>query len=111
LCIRTGRPFPVAPEQRRADLWEREILGVVEALTALQGQLEAGLEFDDRRAIVQVLVKGVLIETHTADDGKPCSMAHVTYRFERPESGAPLPAELVPLFSEWRHIDGFANLL
>lgn len=86
--------------QRRADLWEREMSGIVEALTALQERLDAGLDFADRRAIAQTLVKSIVIETPMGDDSKPYSKAHVTYRFE-----------LAPIFQQWRHIDEFAILL
>jgi hypothetical protein len=98
-------------EQRRADLWERETSGIVEALTALQERLDAGLDFANKRAIAQTLVKSIVIETPTDDDGNPYSVAHVTYRFERPEREVPLPIELAPIFQQWRHIDEFANLL
>jgi hypothetical protein len=93
-------------EQRRADLWEREMLGMVEALATLQVRLDAGLAFEDKRAVVKALVKGILIKTQTGDDGKPFAVAHVTYRFEQPEAEAPIPLELTSLFSmQWRDID------
>jgi site-specific DNA recombinase len=98
-------------EQRRADLWERETSGIVEALTALQEQLDAGLDFATKRAIAQTLVKSIMIETPTDDDGKPYSKAHVTYRFEQPSPEIPLPIELAPIFQQWRHIDEFSILL
>ncbi|MBN1976844.1 MAG: hypothetical protein JW918_05535 [Anaerolineae bacterium] len=98
-------------EQRRADLWERETSGIVEALTALQEQLDAGLDFADKRAIAQTLVKSIVIETPMDDDGKPYSKAHVTYRFEQPSPEIPLPIELAPIFREWRLVDNSSILL
>jgi site-specific DNA recombinase len=87
-------------EQRRLDLWEREMCGMVETLTALQEKLRAGVTFQDKRALVEMLVKRIKIETVTEDDGERYAKAHVTYRFERPDvSEAPIPIELEPLFA------------
>ena len=87
-------------EQRRADLWEREMVSIVGALIALQERLDGSLTWEDKRAVIEALVKGVRIETHTNDAGEQYPVAHVTYRFERPDvTEAPIPIELAPLFA------------
>lgn len=105
-AYRTG----LIEEQRRSERWELEMVGVIEALAALQAKLNIGLPFDERRMITKMLVKEILIETPSDSDGKPYSVAHITYRFERPTSETPLPIELAPLFA-WRHIDESRDLL
>lgn len=90
-------------EQRRADLWEQEIVGVVEALEAIQVRLDAGLPWEQKRHFVELLVKGILIETLIDESGKRCPVAHVTYKFERPAAEAPIPIELEPLFLDAGH--------
>jgi hypothetical protein len=75
------------------------MVGLMEVLTALQQRLDGNLSFDDKRAFVEMLVKDILIETHTDERGNPYSVAHVTYRFERPSAEAPIPVELEPLFA------------
>jgi hypothetical protein len=57
-------------EQRRANLWEQEMVGVVEALAALRQRLEQSVAWEDKRAVVQLLVKGIAIEARTGDDGE-----------------------------------------
>ena len=58
------------------------------------------MTFQDRRALVEMLVKRIKIETVTEDNGECYAKAHVTYRFERPDvSEVPLPIELEPLFA------------
>jgi site-specific DNA recombinase len=86
--------------QRRADLWEVEIAGIVEALAVLREKLAQGLTWDDQRAFIEMLVKGIVIETRTDDAGERYPVARVTYSFERPQAEAPIPAELVPLFQD-----------
>lgn len=47
-----------------------------------------------------MLVKGIQIETQVDGTGKPYAVAHVTYRFERPDiSETPIPIELESLFT------------
>jgi len=104
-------------EQHRADLWEREMTGVVEALGALQEKLDGGVTWEDKRTVVKLLVKGIRVETKTSEEGKRYAVAHVTYRFERPDvSEAPIPIELEPLFagsemavSRQTHLRSFFN--
>lgn len=87
-------------EQQRADLWEREVISVVEALATLQQRLDVGVTWEDKRAVVEMLVKGITIETHTDENGELYPIAHVTYRFERPRVTETLiPIELEPIFA------------
>lgn len=56
--------------------------------------------WEDKRAVVERLVKGSVIETHTNEAGERYSVAHVTYRFEHPDvTEAPIPIELEALFA------------
>ena len=88
-------------EQRRADLWEQEMVGVVEALAGLQQRLGQGVTWEDKRTVAELLVKGITIETRTEDDGERYAVAHITYRFERPAAMEfPIPIELEPVFAD-----------
>jgi hypothetical protein len=86
-------------KQRRADLWELEMVGVIEALTALQDTIRDGIDWETRRAVVELLVKEIVIETKHPEGGRSYPIAHVTYRFEQPTPEIPTPIELEPLFS------------
>ena len=98
-------------EQRRSDLWEREMIGVIEALVALQEKLDAGLTFDDKVTLVKMLVKGIMIETCADEAGEKYAKAHVVYRFERPDvSEMAIPIELEPLFSSAEMATNWLNL-
>ena len=93
---RTG----LVEEQQRTDLLERHIAGVVEALAAFQEHLGSGPCFEDRYAVVKMLVKGIVIETRTDDAGVLYPVAHIKYRFEQPDTAEiPIPLELEPLFA------------
>ena len=88
-------------EQHWADLWEQEMVGLVEVLAALQERLDRGVTWEDKRAVVEMLVKGIVIETQTDEAGERYPVAHVTYRFEHPDlTEAPIPIELEPLFAD-----------
>ena len=50
-------------EERRADAWEQEMCGVIEALVALRERLNGGLPWEERRFYVELLVKGIVMET------------------------------------------------
>ncbi len=82
-------------QQRRTDLRETEMANVIETLTKLQTRLDAGLDWETKRAITKSLVGQIIIETK--GDEKPHPIVHVTYSFE-PQPDAPIPAELSPLF-------------
>ena len=76
------------------------MVGIVEALEALQAKLDARITFDDKKAIIQDLVAGIIIETRKDDVGERYPLARVTYRFEKPSEEPPIPAELVAPFAE-----------
>jgi len=93
-------------EQQRADLWEREMAGVLEALTTLRQRLDENIAWEDKRAVVEALVKQIVVETHTDDNAQPYPVIHVTYKFERPDlTRAPIPIELEPVFlaTNWQN--------
>ena len=85
------------------------MIDIVEALTTLRQRLdESVIPWEDKRAIVEMLVKQIVVETHLDDDNQPYAVIHVTYRFERPDhTRAPIPIELEPVFAarKWENQD------
>jgi len=95
-------------EQQRADLWEHEMAGVLETLATLRQRLDDDIAWEDKRIVVEALVKQIIVETHTDDDAQPYPVIHVTYKFERPDTTrAPIPIELEPVFlaTNWQNRD------
>jgi len=92
-------------EQQRADLWERDMASVLEALTTLRQHLDENIAWEDKRAIIEMLVKQIVAETHLDDENEPYPVIHVTYKFERPDAEAPIPIELEPVFvaTNWQN--------
>ena len=80
--------------------------GVLEALTTLRQRLDENIAWEDKRAVVEALVKQIVVETHTDDNAQPYPVIHVTYKFERPDlTRAPIPIELEPVFlaTNWQN--------
>ena len=86
--------------RRQTDLWEESVASIVEALEALRTRIDGGLSWEEQRHCVELLVKGIIVETRTDIDGRRHPVAHITYSFRRPKADAPIPAELVPLFQQ-----------
>jgi len=86
-------------EQQHADLWEHEMAGVLKTLATLRQRLDDNIAWEDKRVVVEALVKQIIVETHTDDNAQPYPVIHVTYKFERPDlTRAPIPIELEPVF-------------
>lgn len=100
----------LADQQRQADLWEAQMGRIIEALAALQDKMTGGLAWEDKRALVEMLVKGIVVQTRTDESGERYALAQVRYCFERPQANMAIPAELVPLFQNVEPVAASSNL-
>ena len=64
----------------RGDSLEKELFGIAERLSSLQGQIH-NASFDEKRRAISELVKGIQVSTETIL-GKKTAIVEVTYRFE-----------------------------
>ena len=75
------------------------------------GWFDAGLSWEEKRHLVELLVKGIRIETCIHDEEAACSVVQVTHRFE-PHSGEVLiPIEPGPLLADAETPTNWSNLL
>ena len=88
-------------DQRELDRWEHGLGGIIEALSRLRAELDAGLDFDGKRRALELLVRSITVATKTDAQGHKFPVAHVVYRFECPPmKETPIPIEMSPVFSE-----------
>ena len=58
------------------------------------------MTWENKRALVEMLVKGIVVEMQTDEARGQYPIARVTYRFERPDvTEALIPIGLEPLFA------------